>query len=166
MIVSDGSLFRSDTFIVTVTSLLPLAACKQAQFGANAGNESIAGDLANPDGDLLVNLLEYALGGNPNSAASAPNPVSSVISNRVSLTFTRTVANTDVTVTVQGADSLSGPWTDLAQSVNGIAMTVLAAGAVVTETGAGTTRSVEVRDAFTLGQASHPRRFLRVEVSH
>jgi len=102
----------------------------------------------------------------PNSATSAPAPVSSVISNRVSLTFTRTVANTDVTVTVQGADALSGPWTDLAQSVNGNAMTVLAAGTVVSETGTGATRNVEVRDAFTLGQASHPRRFLRVKVGH
>ena len=164
--VSDGSLSRSDTFIVTVTNLLPLAAWKQAQFGASAGNESIAGDLANPDGDLLVNLLEYALGGNPNNASPAPNPVTSVISNRVSLTFTRTVANTDVTLSVQGADSLSGPWTDLAESVNGNVMTLLAAGAVVTETGTGATRNVEVRDAFTLGQASHPRRFLRLKVSH
>jgi len=164
--VSDGSLSRSDTFVVTVTNLLPLAAWKQAQFGANAGNESIAGDLANPDGDLLVNLLEYTLGGNPNSAASAPAPVSSVIGNRVALTFTRILANTDVTITVQGADSLSGPWTDLAQSVNGNAMSDVTAGAVVSETGAGTTRGVEVRDAFTLGQESHPQRFLQVKVSH
>ncbi len=164
--VSDGSLTRSDTFILTVTNLPPLAAWKQAQFGANAGNESIAGDLANPDGDLLVNLLEYAMGGNPNSATSAPAPVSSVISNRVSLTFTRIVANTDVTITVQGADSLQGPWADLAQSVNGNAMTELVAGAAAAETGSGATRSVEVRDAFTLGQASHPRRFLRVKAGH
>lgn len=93
-------------------------------------------------------------------------PVDLPRSIRLGLTFTRTVANTDVTITVQGADSLSGPWTDLAQSVNGKAMTVLAAGTMVSETGAGATRSVEVRDAFTLGQASHPRRFLRVKASH
>lgn len=97
---------------------------------------------------------------------STPAPVNSVISNLASLTFTRIVANTDVTIIVQGADSLSGPWTDLAQSVNGNAMTSLVAGATVTESGTGATRSVEVRDTFTVEQASHPRRFLRVKSGH
>ena len=70
--LSDGSLNAADTLVVTVTNVLPLAAWKQAQFGANAGNDTIAGDLANPDGDQLVNLLNYAYGGNPNRAAPAP----------------------------------------------------------------------------------------------
>jgi len=163
--VSDGSRTTSDTFVVTVTDLPPLTLWKQAQFGANAGNEAIAGDLANPDGDLLVNLLEYALGGNPNNAASAPSPVSSVAGGRVTLSFTRAVANTDVTLTVQGADSLQGPWTDLARSTGGGAMAALAAGAAVAETGSGATRSVEVRDLHPVGTTGHPARFLRLRVS-
>ena len=65
---------------------------------------------------------------------------------------------------VQGADSLAGPWTDLACSIDGTAFTPLVAGVVITE-GSGTTRSVEVRDAYALTDAAHPRRFLRLRVS-
>ena len=37
-----------------------------------------AGDLADPDADGVPNLVEYALGGHPGSAGSAPGPQVSV----------------------------------------------------------------------------------------
>jgi hypothetical protein len=163
---SEGIKTASDTFALTVVTPTPLALWKQAQFGTNAGNESIAGDLANPDGDQLVNLLEYAFGGNPNSTISVPAPVSSVVGNRINLSFTRIVANSDVTITVQGADSVTGLWSDLAESTGGNATVAVVSGVSVTETGTGTSRAVQVRDLFTSGTSAHPRRFLRLRASH
>ena len=68
-------------------------------------------------------------------------------------------AATDVTITVQGSDSVSGPWTDLVQSVNGAAYAALVGGVVVNET----SPSVDVGDQFLL-DGTHPNRFLRVSV--
>ena len=113
-----------------------------------------------------MNLLEYAFGASPVDGGDRQYSGVKTATGRLALTFQRNTVAADLTITVQGADSLQGPWTDLARSTGGNATTVLAAGAVVTETGTGATRSVEVRDAFSLGQASHPRRFLRVKVSH
>ena len=70
----------------------------------------------------------------------------------------------DVTVTMQGADSPAGPWTDLARSTGGGTFTVLAAGAAVSETGSGYTRSVEVRDLYDLANPAHPQRNLRLRL--
>jgi hypothetical protein len=61
---------------------------------------------------------------------------------------------------------VNGPWADLAQSSGGNAMTALAAGVSVAETGTGTSRAVEVRDLYTIGTGSPPGRFLRLKVSH
>jgi hypothetical protein len=66
---------------------------------------------------------------------------------------------------VQAADSLGGPWTELAQSVDDTPMTARHGGVAVTETGTGATRGVAVRELFPLGDPAHPRRFMRVKTS-
>jgi hypothetical protein len=114
-------------------------------------------DLLDADKDGLSNLLEYALNSSPLAASKAP--VQTITGGRLALTLAKNAAATDVTVIVQGADSVSGPWTDLAQSVNGAAYAVLAVGTVVNET----SPSVEVQDQFAIDGA-HPNRFLRVSV--
>ncbi len=134
-----------------------------ANFGANTNNSAISGDSV--DGDGLMNLLEYALGGNPQLASIAPLPKASVASGKLALTFTRTVANTDLTLTVQASGSLSGPWTDLARSSAGGSFAALVGGVAITESGAGATRNVEVRDPFLMNDPAHPRRFLRLSVT-
>ena len=89
-----------------------------------------------------------------------------IIISRPALTFIRSTANTDLTLTVQAADSPAGPWTDLTRSTSGAVFTVLAAGATATESGTGTARTVQVRDLFTDADPAHPRRFMRVQVQH
>ena len=43
----------------------PLAAWRFVNFGADATNDSVAGNDANPDGDDLSNLQEYAFNTDP-----------------------------------------------------------------------------------------------------
>ena len=57
----------SPTFQVTVD---PALAWQQAQFGTDAGNPSIAGPLADPDHDGIVNLLERAFNLSPLQAGA------------------------------------------------------------------------------------------------
>jgi hypothetical protein len=140
----------------------PLAQWRQGFWGTTAAIGPSADD-ADPDGDGLVNRLEYALGGNPNTSAQTPLPQSNATGGNLALTFTRNLTNTDITLIVQAADTLDGSWTDLAQSVNGAPITALVGGVSITEMGSGATRSVEVRDVYPLGDPAHPRRFMRVK---
>ena len=148
---------------VTLTVAKPQQSWRYAYFGTTASTGNAA-DFADMDNDGIVNLTEYALGGIPTSAAQTPLPQLSAPGSKLALTFTRTVSNNDITITVQGADNPSGPWTDLAASTNGTGMAPLLAGVTATETGSGPTRRVEVRDRYLISDPGHPRRFMRVEV--
>lgn len=165
--VNDGTLTTNETFVLTVTPDAPNTDWLQTNFGTNWSNPTISGDLADPDRDGIANLLEYALGGSPNAASTAalPQPIIST-NNKLAIVFTRTLANTDITLTVQAADDLLGPWTDLATSVNGTAFTVLptGTGAGIVQSGTGATRTVEVRDQYQITNTAHPKRFMRVRV--
>ena len=163
--VNDGTLTTHETFLLTVTPDTPNTDWLQTNFGGNWNNPAIAGDLVDPEKDGIVNLLEYALDGNPNAATSAVLPQPAIGNYKLAIIFTRTLAHTDITMTVQGADAPAGPWTDLARSVNGAAFTVLLSGPGIVQSGSGATRTVEVRDQFPITDPAHPRRFLRLEVT-
>lgn len=152
---------------VVLTRLTPTAwqSWQAANFGANTNNAALAGDFADGDQDGIGNRLEYALGGNPNVSSTAALPQSSVSGGKLALTFMRTVANTDLTMTVQGSDALGVPWTDLARSTAGAPFTALMGGVTITEPSTGATRNVEVRDLYFTTDPAHPRRFLRLSVT-
>lgn len=99
---------------------------------------------ADPDGDGLSNLLEYALGGNPASNASAPAPQTEVADNSLQLVFFR--ARSDLTYQVEGSSDLS-TWSTLATNPGQV----------------GT--NVTVPDPVALDSAQ-PRRFLRLRVTN
>ena len=151
--------------VLTRIAATPWHAWRLTNFPATVNDSAVAGDFADAERDGIVNRLEYAFGGNPNTAAQTPLPISGVLGGRLAITFTRVVANTDLTLTVQGADQPAGPWTDLASSVGGAATTALLGGVLVTEMGSGATRSVEVRDLYTTSDPLHPVRILRVVVA-
>ncbi len=99
-----------------------------------------------PDADGLPNLLEYALAGDPMSAASAPSPTHSLspsLPQSLRLTFTRHRADLDYAVEASG-DLAS--WTTITTNP----------GAVGVET--------TVSDPVPLS-SDNPRRFLRLRVS-
>lgn len=79
--------------------------------------EAAADPAADTDGDGIPNLIEYALGSSANHATTdaAPKAGEVKIGNDtfLTLTFARRTDVTDVALTVEVADSLTGPWTPL-----------------------------------------------------
>jgi hypothetical protein len=116
------------------------------------------------DRDDIVNLLEYALGGDPNLGSVAPLPVGGEAGGKLALLFSRRPSATDLILTVQAAASPAGPWTGLAVSSGGGAFTALVPGTDITETGDGELRAVVVRDLYLRSDPAHPRRFMRLQV--
>jgi hypothetical protein len=154
-------------FTVTVMPLTPIQRWREQFFGA-IENSDDASDSADPNDNGIANLLEYALGGDPvgNATGTAilPQPGRSAV-NTLQLDFNRHTDRADLNLTVQAADSLAGPWTDLAQSAAGAPFVILSVGATAVETGSGTTRGVTVGDLYSMDDPAHPRRFMRLHVS-
>lgn len=146
-----GTVFRFST-------LGPLQQWKLEWLG-DAG----AADLGDPDFDGVPNLVEYGLLLNPRErdAAALPSVVmgaGGMLESRVR----RDPARSDVTVSVEAADDLAGPWNTLAMSVSGGAMT--GSGYVSGEVAGAGVREVLIRDGSGLPAAR--RRFLRHRVVH
>jgi subtilisin family serine protease/PKD repeat protein len=148
--VSDGSLTASSTFTLTVTP----------NFSSwISGYPGVGGPADDPDADGLTNLLEYALGSNPNSGTPAPTP--QIANSKLQINFTRSTAATDLVLVVKASSDLV-TWTDIARSQAGAAFAPLVGGVTVNESGSGSLRNVEVIDSESLQTA--PRRFLRLKV--
>ncbi len=156
----------SQTF--TVTSVSASAFWRLTHFGSTNATGDAAPD-ADPNHNGISNLLEYALGGDPvgmyTGTEVLPDLSISPTTQCAEFSLTRHIDRNDITLTVQAADSPAGAWTHLARSINGAVFTVLEAGAVVTESGAGNIRAVSVRDIFQATDPAHPRRFMRLEVT-
>jgi hypothetical protein len=93
------------------------------EFGTNANNSAISGDLANPAGDGSVNLLKYALDMNPNVPSVQGLPTSQIdpACDCLALTYTKVLSAIDLTYSPEAAADPAGPWT-----TNGITSTVIA----------------------------------------
>ncbi len=129
---------------------------------AQLNDPQISGDTADPNHNGRANLIEYALGQNPLGVSAAP--LCGLTGGHLALTTTRNMEATDVTLIVQGSDTLTGQWTDLARSINGAAFEALLEGVVLNETVTGAVRTAEVQDIYSVGDQLHPRRFLRLRV--
>lgn len=93
----------------------PVQLWQEIHFGHDAADELVAGPDADPDGDLLPNLAEYALGTDPNLPATTAWPRGDTQriegANYLTLAFPRAIAATDISYLVQIADSLgTGEW--------------------------------------------------------
>mgnify|MGYP006908218269 CR=1 FL=1 len=81
-------------------------------------DEAVAGPDADPDGDRLVNLVEYALGGDPGDATGSDHgapvaPEVGIDGGRLTISFHRRSAppaDEGISISVEWADSLGGPW--------------------------------------------------------
>jgi len=88
--VYDSPILIADRSAIPVASLKDT--WKQAHFTIpQQGDESVSGDLADPDNDASANLLEYALGSLPLQNSNTARPVRSTDpSGQLTLTFERT----------------------------------------------------------------------------
>ena len=105
----------SGTVAASATTWTALQAWRVSNSLAVDGSGTAA-NTADPDGDGLKNLLEYALGGTPTDATSAPVPTAALLpapSSTLTLTFFRALPASELTYTVQASSDLTA-WSDLA----------------------------------------------------
>lgn len=115
---------------------------------------------ADADGDGLPNLLEYVLGTSATDAATKPAVTVGEMQDsgerRLTLTFQRRLNVTDVTLIVEAADTLTGPWTaiDPLQPQNQVS--------VQNNEPAAGWQTLTIKDTASAGNGS--RRFMRLSV--
>ncbi len=147
------------------SSMTPTEVWREMHFGEEADNPLVSGDAVDGDFDGLSNLLEYALGTDPNVADASSSPRVAIPADKLRISFTRNTAASDVTLSVVAADNLTSGWTELARSVNGEAFSVVLPGTMVSESGAGASRNVQVTDVYLVSDPGHTHRFMRLEVT-
>ncbi len=91
----------------------PMDNWRAARFGANANITAIGGDNADPDHDGLPNLLEYALGTDPNAANACPL-TATIEDGCLTLTLPHAALPGDVILSAEVSSSPDGPWTPAA----------------------------------------------------
>jgi endoglucanase len=126
---ATGSLSVDNVYFTAPPALTALDAWRQTYFGTTTTNGPAA-NTADPDGDGQLNLVEYALDGDPLNAASTPRPQVTLTVTRVILSYLR--AHADLTYTVETSPSLvPAAWTtagviqDTTTPVGGIAQAAI-----------------------------------------
>ena len=121
-------------------------------------------DDGNNDSDAFVTLAEYGLVLDPAAYSAGPEggPHAYAEGTRLRMVFTRDPARNDVTIEAEVADEMAGPWTVVASSVLGAPMS--GPGYVGGDSAGAGLKMVEVRDVVNVGDAAHPRRYLRLRV--
>jgi len=147
--VTDAAGLAADGNLqITVTTPSSFESWQLAEFGPQAGDPLVAGELADPDLDGLSNLLEYALGTDPNLPDTARVELEMVDAGGTAcmrLTYSINPAATGITMVVEATDDLTDPdgWSDENILIEDV-----------------TTARIVVRD--TLGG---PHRFFRLRVT-
>ena len=165
-VTATDSANNSATATFSVTVLTPVQSWRQTHFGTTL-NSGSAADTADPNNNGIPNLTEYALGGDPTGFTTGTSILPRAArsnDNHLQLLFTRYTDRSDLILTVQAADTLAGPWTDIAQSNLGAAFSALATGATASESGSGTARAVTITDIYQTSDPSHHRRFMRLKI--
>lgn len=141
----SNATLADSTALAAITPSTPWHTWLAARFSTSAlTNTALTSDLADPDGDGVANLLEYATAKNPwsNDSSSLGAPL---VSGMLEFIYTRNKTATDVSYTVEWSDDLA-IW-----SAAGVTQSVLTDGA--------TTQEIKALVPATVG-----RRFVRLNV--
>lgn len=138
----------------------PFAAWQGEQFGNDAGNDTIGGEAADPDGDGLVNLIEYAFDLDPqqHSNAGLPRPTWVTVGNdpHFAVEFRRRAEPSELTYATAVSDTL-GNW--IPGSEYGDGTVVL----TTTET-SDASDPIWTRVRMNTPSGARPHRFIKVDV--
>lgn len=137
------------TIYDTLAGAPPVASWYLAKFGAEANNPFFTDDNADPDGDSIVNLLEYALDTDPLVFSSDGLPEVGLSGDYLTLTTAKNSAATDIMFTVQSTGDLT----------NGASWSSLSGANIIQNT----LTLLEVRDNIPLSNSTP--RFMRLKVT-
>lgn len=145
-------------------TLTPSETWRLTHFGSLEETEETADD-ADPDGNGIPNLLEYALGSNPLVADDGKQPRVSREDGRLTIRFQRNTAATDLILSVVAANELDGEWTEIARSAGGNPFVATVEGAIVNEDATTEVRPVQVTDIELITDSGNPKRFMRLDAT-
>jgi len=140
--------------ISVVFNPTPIQQWRQAYFGTMAADSLLASDTANPAGDGIPNLLKYATGRDPTTPINGSLLTTGSAGGFLTLTFNRARIATDITYHIEATNDLL-TWIELWNSSD-----VPYAG------GTNAVLAVTVSDVLPMSEASNPRRFLRLKITH
>ncbi|MEY4488307.1 MAG: hypothetical protein RIQ79_815 [Verrucomicrobiota bacterium] len=135
--------YSSEVSVTPGNTLTAIQTWRQTNFGTsvNSGNGA---DVADPDGDGVSNLLEYASGTNPNLANTGSVIVTAVATDKLTLSFVH-IDDPTLSYVVEASNDLTGAWTT-----------------AQTYTGFTTAATTTYTDTALLSVT--PRRFLRLKI--
>jgi hypothetical protein len=151
---------------VEISALEPVTIGQwRAVWFGTTNNTGLGADGADPDGDTIPNLLEYALGLNPTNADPHSQLSAVIVSTNNSVwfgcSFPRNTNASDLSFRIQAASSLTNQtWTDLASRTNGFGWT---GPSLVSETTAVNPVTVTVLNPQSILTTSN--RFMRLRVT-
>ena len=143
----------------------PLTAWRYVNFGTNASNEVVAGDYADPDGDRLSNIEEYAFNTDPLACNATRSVTASLVTTNgqrfLAMTFPLVTAASDITYRIEASTDLQ-TWLPGCTYSGTNRVTATAHTTEFFRTGAGL-ETIVARDNAPVGTSPH--RFLRVRVT-
>lgn len=95
-----------DNAVIPAAGIVGITLWKDDNFTGN--DPAVVGDSADPDGDGITNLMEYALGLDPNQANLSTGIKVEMVGNTLSIIYPKNTDATDVTWTLQSSPDL-GP---------------------------------------------------------
>ena len=143
----------------------PIETWRHACFGTNAARVGVSGDHADPDGDGIPNLLEYAFGMDPLAATTAGFPVAGLTTTQgtrfLTLTFQRPASATDLTYRLLVSSNFY-QW-NIGCTLAGTNLVLTTNAALIHRSMTNAVETVMVRDGRPLPAAAE--RFMKIEIA-